>query len=107
VGDPSTKWSTPDVFRDRNLAELVICAAAQCRAISQRAKLRDQAADRLLRGRARVAGGGRSQALRSASELKLLHLVETTLLATYLGSTAGQRVLAATSSVVSRDLEAH
>ena len=33
-------------------------------------------------------------ALRSASELKLLGLVETTLLATYLGSAAGQRILA-------------
>jgi adenylate cyclase len=91
--DAPTKWSTPDVFRSRHLAEILIAPLLNAGPFPSAASF----------GTRRPTGFSGSEralleavvpALRSASELKLLHLVETTLLATYLGSAAGQRILA-------------
>ena len=93
LDNPSTKWSTPDVFRDRNLTELVIAPLLNAGPFPSAASF----ATRRPMG---FSGSERAlleavvPALRSASELKLLRLAETTLLATYLGSAAGQRILA-------------
>ncbi len=93
LDDPSTKWSTPDVFRNRGLTEVLIAPLLNAGPFPSVASF----------GTKRPTGFSEREralleavipALRSASELKLLRLVETTLLATYLGSSAGQRVLA-------------
>lgn len=93
LDNPATKWSTPDLFRNRNLTELLIAPLAP-------AGLLPSAASFGTRWPKGFSGSQRAlleavvPALRSASELKLLRLVETTLLATYLGSATGQRILA-------------
>ena len=93
LDSPSTRWSMPDVFRDRNLTELVIAPLLNAGPFPSAASFGTRRPTGFS-GAERALLEAVVPALRSASELKLLHLVETTLLATYLGSAAGQRVLA-------------
>ena len=92
-GNPLTNWSTPEVFRDRNLAELLIVPLLSGGPLASAATF----------GTRHPTGFSVSQrallqavipALRSALELKLSRGTETTLLATYVGTAAGQRILA-------------
>jgi adenylate cyclase len=93
LDDPSTKWPTPDAFRERNLTELLIAPLLHG----------GELASAVTFGTRQPKGFTQSQrallqavvpALRSASELKLLRHVETTLLTTYVGAIAGQHILA-------------
>jgi adenylate cyclase len=93
LDNPSTKWSTPDVFRDRSLTELLIAPLLNAGPLPSAASFGTRQPTGFS-GSDRALLEAVVPALRSASELKLLRLVETTLLATYLGSAAGQRILA-------------
>jgi len=93
LDDPSTKWSTPDAFRGRNLTELLIAPLLHG----------GELASAVTFGTREPKGFSPSQrtllqavvpALRSASELELLRRMETTLLTTYVGAIAGQHILA-------------
>jgi adenylate cyclase len=93
LDNPATKWSTPDLFRDRHLTELLVAPllnAGPLPSVVSFATRRPKG----FSGSERALLEAVVPALRGASELKLLRLVETTLLATYLGSAAGQRILA-------------
>jgi adenylate cyclase len=89
----TTKWSMPDVFRNRDLVELLIAPLRTANSPASAASF----------GTRRSSGFSASHhallralvpALRSALELKLLRAVETTLLATYVGTIPGQRIRA-------------
>jgi adenylate cyclase len=93
LDNPATEWPTPDLFRDRNLTELLVAPllnAGPLPSVASFATRRPMG----FSGSERALLEAVVPALRSASELKLLRLAEATLLATYLGSAAGQRILA-------------
>jgi adenylate cyclase len=93
LDDRSTKWETPDVFQDLNLIELLIAPLLNASPLASAATFATRQATGFSTSQ-RALLRSVVPALRNASELKLLRAVETTLLATYVGTAAGHRILA-------------